>query len=327
MTAARLAEQALELAAILAAPRQTPADHLKALERIGRLRRTVDALGCEVAGEVERLSSRDLDSPLARGQGEKSAAVLVEVHAGIGSREARAWCRVGAVLQPRVSLVGEVLAPDHPALRQAIGEGSVSVLAADRILMTLDAVAPFTSRDHLEQVESFLIEHAPQLTERQFGLLCRAVPDRFDQDGAEPREDLLREKSGVRVLTTREGLTRWIVTHASRSGGIPRLSHSMRARLHDVSRPSRLLPPEDAERVPLHQARLEALVSIARESPPTRPRAGCGHRGDHDGHRRPRDPANRIGQRQDRRHRRADLCRDCPASRLRCGDHPSGARW
>ncbi len=265
MTTARLAEQALELAAILDAPLQTPADQLHALELIGRLRRTVDALGCQVAGKVEQLSSLDLDSPLARGQGEKSAAVLVEAHAGIGSREAQAWCRVGAVLQPRISLVGEVLAPHHPALSQAISEGSVSVVAAGRVLMTLDAVAPFASSDHLAQVESFLIEHAPQLTERQFGQLCRAVPDRFDQDGAEPREDLLRQKSGVRVQITREGLTRWIVTMHPEAAGM--LTAALDARTAPRRQPTfETQRTDDVERVPLHRARLDALVSIARES-------------------------------------------------------------
>lgn len=266
MTAAQVAERALELAALMDAPVQDAASRLGQLDRIGELRRLVDAMGSEVAGELEQLSSPDLDRPLARRLGEKSAAVLVEHHAGIAAHEAQAWCRVGAAVRPRFSLQGEELPALHAVLSAAVTGAVVSVAAADRILMTLEAIAPYASSDDVALVEAFLVEKAPDLTDRQLARVCRAIPDRFDPDGAEPREDLLREKSGIRVQTTRDGLVRWIVTMHPEAAGF--LTAAVDARTAPRRQPTfgETGRGDQSEWRPMSESRLDALVSIARES-------------------------------------------------------------
>jgi 5-methylcytosine-specific restriction protein A len=266
MPAAELVRRAITLASLLDAPNQDAVGRLRQLELIGELRRLIDVLGCEVAGEVEQLSSVDLDPPAARAFGEKSAAVLVERHADITARESQAWCRVGSRLRTRVSLQGEVLGAEHPILAEAFTRAVVSVAAADRILLTLDTVASHASADEVRQVETFLVEQVPHLTERQHTQVCRAIPDRFDPDGAEPREDLLRERSGIRVQQTRDGLTRWIVTMHPEAAGF--LSAAVDARTAPRRQPTfeATEQVDDSDRRPLHQARLDALVSIATES-------------------------------------------------------------
>jgi hypothetical protein len=266
MSADRIAERALELAAILAAEVTDGRTLVDAVGRVGELRRLIDGLGVDLAGQIEALSAGDRSHPLARGLGERSASVLVQAEAGIDAAEAFAWCRVGAALQPEVTLHGEVLPSRHDALAAGLADGRIRVGGAARVLAVLEQVAPFASADELAEVEGFLVGEAPRLTERQFERVCRAIPDRFHPEGAEQREELLRERSGVVVRRTREGLVRWIVTMHPEAAGF--LTTAVDARTAPRRQPTfaDMDEPLEVDPRPLHHKRLDALVSIARES-------------------------------------------------------------
>ncbi|MEQ1735670.1 MAG: DUF222 domain-containing protein [Rhodoglobus sp.] len=269
MSAAALVERALELAALPDAASLNDVELLDAVERVGELARLVAGLGARLAGAVDRRSAPDVESNLSRSHGEKSAAVLVALHAGLDVTEAFDWCRVGAALTPVTTLLGELLPLSRPVVADAVIGGRVSVAAASRILATLDQISATAPADEIPVVEAFLIEHAPQLSPRQLARLCRALPDRYDPDGAEPREDVLREKSGVRIVHTREGLVRWIVTMHPEAAGF--LAAALDARMAPRRQPTfqhvdELAQPAEVDDRPLAQKRLDALVSMARES-------------------------------------------------------------
>jgi 5-methylcytosine-specific restriction protein A len=282
--AALLAERALELAALPDARSLSDAELLDAVGRVGELTRLAEGLGAMLAGEVDHRSAPEQESSLSRSHGEKSGAVLVALHAGLDVTEAVDWCRVGAAMMPPTTLLGEVLPLTRPVVAEAVAEGRVRVAAASRILATLEVISATAPPPDLPVVEAFLVEQAPQLSPRQLARLCRALPDRYDPDGAEPREDLLREKSGVQVVHTREGLVRWIVTMHPEAAGFltaavdartaPRRQptfHAVDEHLDGLGETGGLSEPDGlgepgGDTRPLGQRRLDALVSMARES-------------------------------------------------------------
>lgn len=273
-SATTVVKRALELAALDDAVRLSDAALLDAIDRVGELLRLVNGLGASLAGEVERRSSPEREAGLSRSQGERSATVLVAIHAGLDVPEAADWCRVGTAMTAPVTLLGEVLPLSRPVVADAVSEGRISVAGASRILATLDQIAATAPADDLPVVEAFLVEHAQDLTPRQLARLCRALPDRYDPDGAEPREDLLRQKSGVQVVHARDGLVRWIVTMHPEAAGF--LTAAMDARtaprrkptfaIVDDDEPAGLSDPAPVDDRPIAQKRLDALVSMARES-------------------------------------------------------------
>lgn len=271
MTAARIAQRALELDAIMAAP-MTDLDRVDAMDRIGELRREIDGLGAHLAGRLATATVTHGEAPLVRAQAYRSTADLIEAHVGLDPREAQAWCRVGGALQPRVSLVGEVLPDGHPAVSGGVRSARLSIASADLILSTLESIEPFSTFDERSAVETLLVDSSAGLSARQFAMLGRGVINRFNPDGAEPREDLLRERSGLRVTRTREGLVRWTLMMHPEAAGF--LTAAVDARTAPRRQPRFVDPAEEleappdgaADRRPLEQVRLDALVSIARES-------------------------------------------------------------
>jgi hypothetical protein len=141
------------------------------------------------------------------------------------------------------------------------------------IVGALDAVAERARVEDVAEVEQILLSYAPRLTSRELGKLCRQVIDRFDPDGAEPREDELRARSGITVINGRDGLITWIVKMHPEAAGL--LTAAVDAR----TAPRRTLAfvdpddvdPDDVDLAvrddrTFAQKRLDALTSIAKES-------------------------------------------------------------
>lgn len=259
----RLAEQAEALVALLGSGLAgRPDDDLRAvLATVGSLRRLVDSLGSLVAGEVER---RCAESALAARCGERSAAAAVVAEAGIDEREAAAWCVVGKVSTPRRSLLGEDLVPERPEIADAVMEAEHGAAALARIVTTLDEVerrAPAAAVG----LGAVLLTSAASLGSRDLARLCRSAIEAGDPDGAEPREDELRRRAGLRVIRLPDGLLRWEVTMDPEAAGFlqtaldartaPRREVTFGDGLHD--------PAQDDTRTLAHR-RLDALVGIAR---------------------------------------------------------------
>ena len=101
---------------------------------------------------------------------------------------------------------------------------------------------------------------------RDVDRLCRQVIDRFDPDGAEPREDELRARSGIKVIRGRDGLITWIVKmHPEAAGFLTTEVDARTAPRREVTF-TQANPPHVEDDRTLAQRRLDALVSIARES-------------------------------------------------------------
>jgi hypothetical protein len=238
-----------------------------AIERIGALRRVVDSLGMLAAGDVER---RGDVSPLHVRLADKSPADLVARCAGIEPAEARAWCTAGAAVIDRVSPFGEALMPRREYLASSVLRAEVSAGVACAVATALDAVESVADGASVADAELFLVQHIGLLTTRDTARLGRALLERFDPDGAEPREDRLRAQGGLTVSRSPEGLTRWVLTMDPEAAGF--LTTALDARTAPrrepsfVSRDDSIDSTGSDETRSLGRRRLDAMVSIARES-------------------------------------------------------------
>ena len=240
---------------------------LDLLAQVGEVRRAIDAIGSELAVEVERRSTVP-EWSLARSMGDRTPAIAVARIVGIDQREALDWMRAGEAAAPRLSISGERLPPPYPSVAESLGAGTITPRAARTIIDALDLLAPLCSGDEAAQLEQLLLDHAPRLTTRELAKLCRQAVDRFDPDGVEPREDRLRERSGITVVLGRDGLVTWIVRMHPEAAGF--LTAAIDARTAPRRVPTFVDANEEdtptADNRTLAQKRLDALVDIARES-------------------------------------------------------------
>lgn len=171
-----------------------------------------------------------------------------------------------------MSFTGELLTPRYEATADAMTRAQLTPRAIRTIADTLDSVAERASVGDVADVESVLLSYAPALTSRELNKLCRQVIDRFDPDGAEPREERLRAKSGVKIITGRDGLITWIVSMHPEAAGF--LTAAVDARTApqralsfiDTELDAAPFDPTEGDTRTTPQKRLDALVDIARES-------------------------------------------------------------
>ncbi|BDZ46838.1 HNH endonuclease signature motif containing protein [Naasia aerilata] len=243
---------------------------LEIVETAGRNLRMAEATLMRAAGEIAKRSDRDAVEPLARQLGDRTAAALVARVADVPLGRAADWCRVGAELVDRESLTGEPLPSRWPALSSAVDGGEVAVHEARVILGALEAVVPHAEPERLAGLEEHLIAQARILSFADLSALCRAIPDVFDPEGAELREEELRAKSGFKIVHRRDGLLRWIIDAHPEAAGF--LTAALDARtaprravvFADEDDPEQDRALEDTRT--LEQKRLDALQSICRDS-------------------------------------------------------------
>lgn len=250
---------------------------MMAIEQIGALRRVVDSLGILAAGEVDR---RGEVSPLHVRMADKSPADLVARCAGIEQAEARAWCTAGAAVVDRQSFLGQDLAPRREQFASSVRRAEVPAGVAAQLASALDAFESVADSDFsVADAELFLLQHVGRLTSREAARLGRALLERYDPDGAEPREDRLRAQAGLAISRSHEGLTRWVLTMDPEAAGF--LTAALDARTAPRREPSFCVPDHPYDEVKhgvgyggaelgetrsLSRRRLDAMVSIARES-------------------------------------------------------------
>jgi hypothetical protein len=268
MARAQLLEVTADLVARLeeAGPLPLLSDELftTLLGSLGGVRRVIDAIGAEFAAELERRSV-DQEASLSRRLGERTPAIALARLTGIDPLEAQDWCAAGVGTVARLSVTGELLPPRHEAVARALTKATLTPRAARTIIGALDAVSERASVDTVAEVEQVLLDYAPGLTARELAKLCRQVIDRFDPDGAEPREDALRARSGITVIRGRDGLITWIVKMHPEAAGL--LTAAVDARTAP-QRPVGFTDIDEAvgDNRTTPQKRLDALTSIARES-------------------------------------------------------------
>jgi hypothetical protein len=177
---------------------------------------------------------------------------------------------VGATVTPRTNLQGEVLAVTRPRVGAALDNGDLPVEAAAIISRVLHDLDERTNPEDRDNAEAILVQEAQVLTLRQLGRLCILLKDRLDPDGVEPREDLLRRRSGVQRIQKSDGGVRWIIDADPESDGW--LKSAVDARTAPRRQP-RFSDPDDPGADPataddrtIGQRRLAALVGMARDS-------------------------------------------------------------
>jgi hypothetical protein len=226
----------------------------------------VDAVGVRIAGELAR---RCDEGALAVRWGERSAAAVLAVEAGLDPAEAQDWCEVGAQVVPRLSLVGEELSPRRPVIAEAVERAELTTRSLSRIARTVDEVERRAS-GRGESIAPVLLAEAVRLAPRELVRLCRFAIDRADPDGVPIREEEQRRRAGVQVSHLPDGMLRWIVTMDPESAGF--LTAALDARTAPRREPRFAVddaledePTEGGTRTLAHR-RLDALVSIASES-------------------------------------------------------------
>jgi 5-methylcytosine-specific restriction protein A len=257
-----LAERASEFAAF-GEPRDV-ASRLERVARYGELRRLIDAVGVEVAADLEMFVDREPDG--ARKLSERSPSAVLQAHARLDAVEASAMCKVGAAIQPQTNLQGEVLPSRHEALAAAVAAGGIRIGRAARVLSTLDEIGTFVTPAESAAVEQFLVEKSVELTDRQFARVCRELPEQFVPDETEQREEYLRRRSGLVVRNLPDGLVQWIVTMHPEAAGFATTALDARTAprrqpTFDVDEPVAGHDPR-----PIREKRLDAFVSMCRES-------------------------------------------------------------
>lgn len=265
-----LAERAGDLAALL--ERELAAlddgELLAVLDRIGEVRRRVDGIGVLAAGEVDRRSRYGDDVSLTKLLGHRTSAVLIAERVDLDVSEAQVWRNVAEWISPRMTLQGEDLPVARPAVASALADGRIAISAAHRIGATLEGISGHATSEELETLEATLIDYASRLNRRDLTRLCRSLPDRFDPDGALPREEALHAKAGLRISRLPDGMERWILTlDPERSGFLHTALDARTAPRRTVRFGHAEATVQGTEETrSLSQRRLDGLIDIAKES-------------------------------------------------------------
>jgi len=201
-----------------------PADVLlRLVTDAGTVQRSLDAIRVRLAGELVSQSAPHLGTEgIARRAGHASPALFLAELWQISVAEARRLCEVGVAVRPRPALDGSLLPPRYPALADAVESLAFGVEAAAVIVRELDLAAPFCSAEARAAGERLLVEHAPGLTVRQVQGLARRVRDRLDEDGAEPRDAIRRQRRSLTLIPQPDGMVRLVWDMPPETAGMVR---------------------------------------------------------------------------------------------------------
>ena len=183
----------------------------------GDLRRLVDALLVAATEQVEARSQGPLVERFTSRHGAKNVNEVVRNATRCDAYTAKAFERAARLVHRDQSLTsGELLPATFPMLVEALRDGDLGlpgILAATRPLME---VADRVAADGLAQADSALAAAArgddlggqslPPLAPDDLGTLSRIWASHLDEDGEQPREDLVLAKRGFTLKKERDGL-------------------------------------------------------------------------------------------------------------------------
>ena len=201
-----------------------PADDLlRLLADAGTAQRGVDVIRVRLAGELCAQSAEHLGAEgIARRAGHTQPASFLAELWQISIAEAKRLCDVGVAVRSRVALDGSLLPARYPEVRSAIDSLSLGVEAAAVIVRVLDQAAPYCSASARAAGEQLLVEHAPGLSVRQVQGLARQVRDHLDEDGAEPRDAIRRQRRSLSLIPQPNGMVRLVWDMPPETAGLVR---------------------------------------------------------------------------------------------------------
>ena len=175
-------------------------------DRIGALRRRVEAVHARIASEIARQSRPELGSEgLARKNGYRTPAVLIAATTGTTVSDAARLVAVGEATAPRRTFSGADAPARHPHVAEALSRGRIGMAAASAIVSMLDRVALRAGLDERDQAERMLCAQAEGLTLDQVGKIIARAEAWLDPDGLEPQEQQLRGERSL-VMFERGGM-------------------------------------------------------------------------------------------------------------------------
>lgn len=191
-------------------------DLLDVLRAASALARQTESLLVEAAGEVaERSSSPDRSARLTSRLQCRNVAEVVTRTTRVSARRAVEWERASAEVRRSTGISsGELLPPQFPALRDALGEGEVTVEGLRAATMPLqDAAARIDTAQRLAADEQLAAaargagpEGTPAASPEDLKALSQALCLYLDPDGAEPRAEQALRRRGVTLGKGRDGL-------------------------------------------------------------------------------------------------------------------------
>jgi hypothetical protein len=187
------------------------------------LHRAVDAIRVRLAGElVERSAEPRGQAGPARRAGHRHPASFLAELWQLSAPDAARLCDVGAGIRERVALDGSPLPARYPIVGSEVESLRLGVEAAAVIVHELDQAAGFCSAESRTVGERLLVEHAPGLTVKQVQGLARQVRDRLDEDGAEPRDLIRRQRRALSLITQPDGMVRLVWEMPPETAGLVR---------------------------------------------------------------------------------------------------------
>ncbi|WP_213815747.1 HNH endonuclease signature motif containing protein [Glaciihabitans sp. dw_435] len=174
------------------------------IEQAGRL---VDGIRAKTAAEIAHRSRYELGTEgLASRLGDAKPAFLLERLTRISEAEAYRRMKLGTTLRLRLALDGSFEPYSYPRISGAVEAGLIGVDAASRIIKCLDGAtaAPTDIATAEESLVDFAQEKSTDLVQTQ----ARIWREALDPDGAEPREDEIHARRGLRVGRENNGISR-----------------------------------------------------------------------------------------------------------------------
>ncbi|MGP4032925.1 DUF222 domain-containing protein [Pseudarthrobacter sp. 1C304] len=124
----------------------------------------------------------------------------------INRAEAHRRLTLAGELLPRQGFAGEPLAPLRAELGAAVASGEVGSRSATIITLALDRVRHVCAPEAVDGMEYALTRVAAENDPDFLARVARKWVDALDQDGAEPSEELLRQRQGAFIRKPRHGL-------------------------------------------------------------------------------------------------------------------------
>lgn len=211
--------------------------------------RLVDAISIAGAAEIEQRSRFELGSDgLAYRLGHRRGVHLVESLTRITQGDAARRIKLGEAIRPRTTLDGQPLPAQYPHIAEAVASGSMPADAAAAVIRCLGQAARHSADPaHLEAAEGELV--AASATEPADGVaaMARVWREALDPDGAQPRDEQLRERRGFVLGRERNGMTPFW------GNADPVSAAQLKAAFAESTAPDaqpRFLAPEDCDDIP-----------------------------------------------------------------------------
>ncbi|NUJ89936.1 hypothetical protein HOW07_18125, partial [Plantibacter sp. MCCC 1A11337] len=207
---------------------------LRVLDELGAVQHAVEVLAARVTGAIAlRPSPSRRDGTLVRAAGYANPGVMVSERWRVARARGAAIAEVGAAITRPRGLLGELeecpfpavaaslepvaaddpsdsdTGPDdtHPSSTAGTPRAPLSVDGAAVIVRELRNAGRICTRSELETASAIAVEHAAHAPLQDVTRIAKLVRTRLDQDGREPRDELLRRAERCTIHELPTGMT------------------------------------------------------------------------------------------------------------------------